>query len=81
MRDFLNRLWKDSSGMILSAEVVLIGTILVLGSVVGLVSVSHAVTHELNDIASAWMAQSSSGPREASVISDSAGIPEMAGQQ
>ncbi len=48
------RLWSDEGGMILSSEVVLIGTILVIGSIAGLTSLQHAVTHELNDTARAY---------------------------
>ena len=33
----LKNLWNDESGVILSAEIVLVGTILVLGMIVGLV--------------------------------------------
>ena len=45
MRKLLAQLLRDQNGMILSSEVVLVGTILVLGSIVGLAAVSHAVTH------------------------------------
>ncbi len=44
MRTLFEKLMRDQQGMILSSEVVLIGTILVLGSIVGLTAVSHAVT-------------------------------------
>ena len=50
----LKTLWNDESGVILSAELVLIGTILVLGMIVGLVSLQSAVVQELGDIASAF---------------------------
>ena len=50
----LKTLWNDESGVILSAEIVLVGTILVLGMIVGLVSVQSAVVQELGDIASAF---------------------------
>ena len=40
--------------MILSSEVVLVGTILVIGSITGLSSLQYAVTHELNDTARAY---------------------------
>lgn len=44
MYQLLKQLLKDQRGMILSSEVVLIGTILVLGSIVGL-SVSRTPSH------------------------------------
>ena len=45
-------LWNDESGVILSAEIVLIGTILVLGMIVGLVELQCAVVAELSDLSS-----------------------------
>ena len=45
------RLWNDEAGFIVSAELVLIATILVLGMIVGLVSVRDQVVQELGDIA------------------------------
>ena len=53
MRQLLKKLVEDQTGMIISSEIVLVGTILVLGSIVGLASLSSAVTHELNDVAQA----------------------------
>ena len=47
-------LWNDESGVILSAEIVLIGTILVLGMIVGLVELQCAVVAELSDLSSAF---------------------------
>jgi hypothetical protein len=49
-------LWKDEKGFIVSAELVLVGTIAVLSMVVGLTSVSQAINNELFDIASAFNA-------------------------
>jgi hypothetical protein len=92
MRELLNQLLKDQDGMILSSEVVLVGTILVLGSIVGLVAVSTAVTHELNDVANAYHAQNgyngayqnNGNPYSRNndyqyTIGDSTGTPEVAG--
>jgi Flp pilus assembly pilin Flp len=45
--------WADESGFIVSAELVLISTITVLGMVVGLSEVAIAVTGELNDVGAA----------------------------
>jgi len=50
----IQRLWSDEGGMILSSEVVLVGTILVIGAIAGLTSLQYAVTHELNDTARAY---------------------------
>ena len=49
----LKALWNDEAGVILSAELVLIGTILVLGMIVGLVELQCAVVGELSDLGDA----------------------------
>ena len=49
----LKTLWKDEAGVILSAELVLIGTILVVGMIVGLVELQCSVVDELNDLGEA----------------------------
>ncbi len=49
----LNQLWKDEAGFIVSAELVLVATILVIGMIVGLSEVQHAVNGELNDVGEA----------------------------
>ncbi len=49
----LKQLVQDENGVILSAEIVLVGTILVLGMVVGLVELQCSVVDELNDIGEA----------------------------
>lgn len=60
MRSIIQQLWNDDGGMILSSEVVLVGTILVIGAIAGLTSLQYAVTHELNDTARAYDAYNSS---------------------
>lgn len=50
----MKALWNDEAGVILSAELVLVTTILVLGMVVGLVEVQCAIVGELSDLASAY---------------------------
>ena len=50
----LKTLWNDESGVILSAELVLISTILVLGMVVGLVELQCSIVAELSDLSSAF---------------------------
>ena len=49
----LRKLWSDEAGAIVSAEIVLVATILVIGMVVGLKSVRDAVVTELADVAQA----------------------------
>ncbi len=44
---------NDENGFIVSAEIVLVGTILVLGCIVGLTEMSHNVNQELEDLGSA----------------------------
>ena len=50
----LKALWNDDAGVILSMELVLIGTILVLGVIIGLVELQASVIGELNDLSSAF---------------------------
>ena len=56
----LRQLWKDETGAILSAEIVVIGTILVIGVITGLTSLRDAVITELADVGGAlsWLDQS-----------------------
>ena len=49
----LKALWNDDCGAILSMELVLIATILVIGMVVGLSELAHSVANELNDVGEA----------------------------
>ncbi|MCP4170637.1 MAG: branched-chain amino acid aminotransferase [Fuerstiella sp.] len=44
---------NDENGFIVSAEIVLVGTILVLGVIVGLTELSYGVNEELEDLGSA----------------------------
>jgi hypothetical protein len=46
-------LWSDESGLVLSAELIIIVTVTVLGLVVGLAQVQSAVVSELRDTAAA----------------------------
>lgn len=46
-------LWADQSGVIVSAELILIATILVIGMVVGLTTIRDQVVQELGDVAQA----------------------------
>lgn len=49
----IKALWNDEAGVILSAEIVLVGTILVVGMIVGLVELQCSVVDELNDLGEA----------------------------
>jgi len=49
----LRSLMNDEAGFIVSAELVLVATLLVIGLIVGLSEVQHAVVSELNDVADA----------------------------
>jgi len=52
-KKMIKALWNDEAGVILSAELVLIGTILVVGMIVGLVELQCSVVGELNDLGDA----------------------------
>lgn len=47
----LQRFWKDEAGFVVSTELVLIATILVIAMVVGLATVRNHVVQELGDVA------------------------------
>ncbi|MCA9179582.1 MAG: hypothetical protein KDB14_34235 [Planctomycetales bacterium] len=49
----LKKLWNDEAGAVVSAEIMLVATILVIGMVVGLKSVRDSVLTELSDVAQA----------------------------
>ena len=49
----LKTLLNDEAGFIVSAELVLVATLLVIGLIVGLSEVQHAVVSELNDVGDA----------------------------
>jgi len=49
----IKSLWNDEAGVILSAEIVLVGSILVVGMIVGLVELQSSVVDELNDLGDA----------------------------
>jgi len=51
--NLLNALKNDEHGFVVSAELVLVGTILVLGMIVGLTELSFNVNQELEDLGSA----------------------------
>jgi Flp pilus assembly pilin Flp len=49
----LNNFWNDEAGFIVSAELVLVATILVIGLIVGLIELQASIIHELNDLGEA----------------------------
>ena len=49
----LKKLWNDEAGAVVSAEIMLVATILVIGMIVGLKSVRDAVLTELADVGQA----------------------------
>jgi hypothetical protein len=53
MQRTIRHFFADQTGFVVSAELVLVGTLLVIGLVVGLSEVQHAVVQELNDVADA----------------------------
>ncbi|MEW4490491.1 branched-chain amino acid aminotransferase [Thalassoglobus sp. JC818] len=50
MANFLKQLLSDESGFVVSSELVLVGTIAVTGTLVGLVEVRNSAVNELNDL-------------------------------
>lgn len=50
----LLNLWNDEAGFVVSAELVLVATLLVIGLIVGLSEIQHAVVAELNDVGDAF---------------------------
>ena len=54
MTQLINALYNDEAGFIVSAELVLVATIAVLGMVVGLSEVAFNVNQELEDVGSAF---------------------------
>lgn len=49
----LRQLLHDEAGFIISAELILVATLLVIGLIVGLSEIQHAVVSELNDVGDA----------------------------
>lgn len=54
MKNLTLMLWRDEHGFLVSAELVLIATIVVLAMIVGLSEVAYGVNEELEDIGSAF---------------------------
>ena len=54
MTHIFTKLINDEAGFIVSAELILVATIAVLGVVVGLSEIAYGVNNELEDVASAF---------------------------
>lgn len=54
MNSISTQLFQDEAGFIVSAELILVATIVVLGMVVGLAEVSNGINEELEDVATAF---------------------------
>ena len=61
MRNLLARLWGDDGGALIALEWVFVATILVLGTVTGLVAVRQTVLAELTDAADVILSPHRSG--------------------
>ena len=59
MRQLMGRLWRDDEGALIATEWVFVATILVIGSITGLVAVRQAILAELEDFAEAISSLSS----------------------
>ena len=56
MCNLMVKLWSDDAGALIASEWVFVATILVLGSITGLVAIRQAVLAELHDVANALCA-------------------------
>lgn len=52
--NLVRALWNDEAGVVISAELVLVLTVVVLGLVVGLSETAVAINTELNDLSNAF---------------------------
>lgn len=50
----VKQLWHDDAGFVVSTELILVATILVIGLIVGLSTVRNSVVNELSDVAAAF---------------------------
>lgn len=66
-----SNLYQDEAGFIVSAELILIATITVIASVVGLAEVSNSINNELQDVADAFDSVNQSYRYESNPYADS----------
>lgn len=50
----LTQLWQDDLGFVISAELILVATILVIGMIVGLATLRDQIVQELGDVGAAF---------------------------
>ena len=53
MKNMIKRLWSDEAGLVMSAELVFMTSIVAIGMIVGLSAARDGVTSELSDVGSA----------------------------
>jgi Flp pilus assembly pilin Flp len=58
MRNMMRKLWSDDQGALIATEYLFVGTILVIGVVVGLANLRDAVNAELTELGNAILALS-----------------------
>ena len=51
--NLVTRLWNDEAGFVVSTELMIVATVLVIGMLVGLVSIREQIVQELADVAEA----------------------------
>ena len=54
--NLLQKLWNDDLGVIISAELILVSTIMVLGLITGMTCLQEAIVGEFKDLAGAFSA-------------------------
>jgi hypothetical protein len=52
--NFFKRFWNDDAGFLISAELLFLGTILVLGLIVGWTNLQQSVVNELTELGNAF---------------------------
>jgi hypothetical protein len=62
MRNMLARFWNDEGGTVIGSEWVFVATVLVLGTITGLVAVRQATLAELIDAAESLPARETTTP-------------------
>ena len=60
MTTLITQLLNDENGFLMSAELILLASTLIIGLVVGLTEVSFAINNELEDVASAFSSMNQS---------------------
>lgn len=72
----LKRLWRDDAGFVATSDLILISAILVLGTIVGLVTLRDQVVQELADVAQAIAALNQSYSYEGDNDAEPDGEPD-----